>query len=204
MVLLKKKTFEIETVSPVLKAEDAQAIVTAEEVIKAAEEEAAKIREEAKVAYEEEKKRGYNDGIAEGREEILMQKIDLVDESVKFMENVEMKMADIVVKALKKCVSDLDASELVAQIVKRAMQACVRNQRQITIKVNPEMRDAVKMRVDGYKSEFPSLTFIEVVEDPHLSSDGCVVETEAGIVEASVSGQLSAIEKSIEKHFQRG
>lgn len=203
MLLLKKKTFEIESSSPLVKAEENAAIAKAEEIIAAAEAEAAKIIAEGKNAYETEKKRGYEDGIAEGKEEILMQKLDLLDESVKFMEGVEGKMADIVLKALKKCVAEIGDKELVCQIVKKSMQAIVRNQRQITVKVAPDMVPVVKERLASIISEFPALSFAEVAEDPHLEKTACIVETDAGSVEASIDGQLNAIEKSIRNHFSK-
>ena len=74
MLLLKRKTFEASTDSPLVRADEAAAVARAEEVVAAAENEAAAIVAEAKAAYEAERKRGYEDGIAEGREEILRQK----------------------------------------------------------------------------------------------------------------------------------
>ena len=79
----------------------------------------------------------------------------------------------------------------------------LRNQRQITIKVNPEMVGVVKERLKGLLTEFPSLAYVDVAEDPHLGATACVVETEAGLVEASVEGQIAAIEKSIRSNFAK-
>ena len=203
MLLLKRKTFEVESDTPLVKEPDAAVIAKAEGILAAAEAEAAKIAEDAKGAYEAEKKRGYDDGIAEGREEILLQKLDLLDESVAFMERVEDKMAGVVLKALKKCILEIGDKELVCQIVKKSMQAIVRNQRQITVKVAPDMVPEVKERMKTLLSEFPSVAFADVVEDPHLVGTACVVETDAGSVEASIDGQLAAIEKSIRKNFTK-
>ena len=47
---------------------------------------------------EEEKKRGYEKGLADGKLEIATQKLELVDSSVAFMESVEQKMADVVIR----------------------------------------------------------------------------------------------------------
>ena len=203
MLLLKRNTFELETDSSLVTSDSAATVTRVEEIIAAAEADAAQTREDARLAYEEEKKRGYADGIAEGKREILMQKLDLLDESVAYMESVEGKMADIVMKALKKCVAEIGDKELVCQIVKKAMQVVVRNQRQITVKVNPDMVPEVKARTQKILEDFPSVSAIDVVEDPHLENRACVVETESGIVEASIDGQLAAIEKSIHKSFSK-
>ena len=203
MLLLKKKTFDIEASGPLVTAEEAETVDRVQAIIAAAEGEAAQIREDAKVAFAAEKKRGYEAGISAGKTEIMMQKLDLLDESVRYMESIEGKVADIVMKALKKCVAEIGDKELVVQIVRKAMQAVVRNQRQITLKVNPEMVPVVKARLQEILADFPSLSFADVVEDPHLAPAACVVETEAGLVEASVDGQLKAIETSIRKNFAK-
>jgi len=203
MLLLKKNTFEVSSETPVVTAEDAAALVRAEEIVAAAEADAAKTAADARAAYEEEKKKGYTDGVAEGKTEIMMQKLDLIEESVRYMESIETKVADIVMKALRKCIAEIGDKELVCQIVKKAMQAVVRNQRQITIKVGTESVPVVKERLQTILADFPSLTYADVKEDPHLAPTACVVETDAGIVEASIDGQLDAIEKSIRKNFSK-
>lgn len=203
MLLLKKKTFDVETTGARVTADEAALVARAEEVMAAAEAEAAETRRAAQAAYAEEKARGYADGLDAGKAEILMQKLNLVDESVRYMESIEDKVAEIVMKALRKCVAEIDDAALVVQIVKKAMQAVVRNQRQITVKVNPAMVAAVKARVKELLAEFPSLAYVDVAEDPHLGAAACVVETEAGLVEASVEGQIAAIEKSIRSNFAK-
>lgn len=203
MLLLKKKTFDVETAGARVTADEAALVARAEEVMAAAEAEAAETRRAAQAAYAEEKARGYADGLDAGKAEILMQKLNLVDESVRYMESIEDKVAEIVMKALRKCVAEIGDAALVVQIVKKAMQTVVRNQRQITVKVNPAMVAAVKARVKELLAEFPSLAYIDVVEDPHLGAAACVVETEAGLVEASVEGQIAAIEKSIRSNFAK-
>lgn len=203
MLVLRKKTFEVESSSSLLPAEDAAAIVKADEIVAAAEAEAAQIREEAKAAYEAEKKRGYEDGIADGKSEILMQKLDLVDESVAYMESIEGKVSDIVIKAIRKCISEMDREELVRQIVRKSLQAVVRTQKELVIKVAPDMVPAVKARADQIMADFPTVKFIDVKEDARLTGAACVVETESGIVEASVEGQIEAIERCIRKNFEK-
>lgn len=202
MLLLKKETFSVESDTPRIAAEDAAALVKAEEVVAAAEAEAARIREEAAKAYESEKARGYADGLAEGKQEILMQKLDLVDESVKYMASIEGQVCEVVLKALRKCVAEIGDRELVVQIVKKSMQAVVRTQKELVVRVAPDMVSSVRERTDTLLADFPAVTKLDVVGDERLAGAACVVETDAGIVEASIDGQLEAIEQSIRKSFE--
>lgn len=201
MLLLKKGMLEVESDSPRVSAEDAAAVTRAVDIVAAAEAEAERIRVEAQKAYEEEKKRGYADGIAEGKAEILTQKLDLIDDSVAYMESIEAKVADIVLKAVRKCIAEMDDVELVQQIVRKSLQAVVRTQKEITIRVAPDRVADIKAKADSIRSEFPTVNFINVEADNRLVGAACVVETSSGIVEASVDGQIDAIERSIRRYL---
>ena len=203
MLLIDKDNFTLSSDRRLVKAADIGTVRTAEEIVAAAEAEAARIREEAKVAFEEEKKRGYEKGLADGKMEIAMQKLDLVDSSVKFMESVEGKMADIVMKALKSCVMEIGDNEMVIHIVRKTMNAVIRTQRQVTLKVAPEMVAVVKERVAALRADYPTVETLDVVEDARLKGPACILETEAGVADASVDTQLAAIERSLKRHIAK-
>ena len=204
MLLINKEKFELQSDRRLVKASEVATVRTAEEIIAAAESDAARIREEAKVAFEEEKKRGYDKGLQDGKMEIAMQKLDLVDQSVAFMENVEGKMADIVMKALRSCVVEIGDKEMVMNIVRKTMAAVIRTQRHITLKVAPEMVAVVKERIAALRTDYPTIETLDVVEDSRLKGPACVLETEAGVADASVETQLAAIRRSLDRHVSSG
>ena len=204
MLLVKKTDFVLQSDRRVVKATDVATVRSATEIISAAEAEAARIREEAKAAFEAEKQRGYEKGISDGKMEIAMQKLDQVDSSVAFMQGVEEKMAEVVMKALKTCVVEIGDREMVVQIVRKTMAAVIRTQRTVTLKVAPELVETVRARVSELTTTFPTNETFYVVEDPRLKGAACVLETEAGVADASVETQLAAIEKSLRKHIAKG
>jgi len=203
MLLVNKPDFALQSDRRVVKATDAATVRSAAEIIAAAEADAARIREDAKAAFEEEKRRGYEKGISDGKMEIAMQKLDQVDSSVAFMEGVESKMADIVMKALKTCVTEIGDRDMVVHIVRKTMAAVIRTQRTVTLKVAPEQVENVRARISELTSAFPTIETFDVVEDPRLKGAACVLETEAGVADASVETQLAAIEKSLKKHISK-
>ena len=202
MLLLKKQGIEIDSAKRLVKADEVATFASAAEIVAAAEAEAARIVEDAKAVRESERKRGYEQGLAEAKEVILAQKLDLVTESIDYMQSVENEMGGVVMKALRKCVSDIGDETMIVQVVQKAMAAIVRAQRQVTIRVPADKVQLVKDRMGEILREFPAVTFTEVVEDPRLAGAACVVETAAGMVESSVDSQLKAIESSIRKHFK--
>ena len=204
MLLLNKEDFVLQSDRRVVKATDVATVKSAAEIVAAAEAEAARIINDAKVAFEMEKKRGYEKGLADGKTEIAMQKLDQVDQSVSFMESVEAKMADIVMKALKSFVVEIGDREMVVQIVRKTMNAVIRTQRQVTLKVAPELVETVRARVAEFRTAYPTVETFDVVEDPRLKGPACILETEAGVADASVETQLAAIEKSLKRHISKG
>ena len=204
MLLINKPDFTLVSDRRVVKAADVATVRSAEEIIAAAEADAARIREEAKAAFEDEKKRGYEEGLQKGKLEIAMQKLDLVDKSVEFMESVEGKMADVVMKALKTCVVEIGDREMVVNIVRKTMSAVIRTQRHVTLKVAPDMTGVVKDRLAEFRQTYPTVESFDVVEDPRLKGAACVLETEAGVADASVDTQLAAIKRSLDRHITGG
>ena len=203
MLLVNKPDFVLQSDRRVVKATDVATVRSATEIISAAEAEAARIREEAKAAFEAEKQRGYEKGISDGKMEMALQKLDQVDSSVAFMEGVEEKMAEVVMKALRTCVVEIGDREMVVQIVRKTMAAVIRTQRTVTLKVAPELVETVRARVSELTTTFPTIETFDVVEDPRLKGAACVLETEAGVADASVETQLAAIEKSLKKHIAK-
>ena len=185
MLLVKKDTFTLETTSRLVKAADVAVVAQVDEVMKAARDE------------------GYEKGLQDGKMEITMKKLDLPERSVQYMEGVEDAMCGIVLKALRKCVDEIGDEELVVQVTKKAMRAVVRNQQQITVRVNDRMAPVVKARMQEILKDFPSINFMEIEADGKLDDRACVVETAAGTVDASVDAQIAAIEKSIRKNFAK-
>ena len=204
MLLLNKKDFALSSESRLVKASDLATVRSAEEIIAAAEADAARIREEAKAAFEEEKKRGYEKGLTDGKREIAMLKLEQVDSSVAFMEGVERKMADVVIQALKSFVMEVGDREMVLQIVRKTMNAVIRTQKHVTLKVAPEQVENVRVRIAELRTVYPTIESFDVIDDPRLKGSACVLETEAGVADASVETQLKAIEKSLAKHLTGG
>ena len=204
MLLIGKPNFTLDSDRRLVKASEVATVKSAAEIVAVAEAEAARIREEAKIAFEEERKRGFEKGLQDGKLEIAMQKLEQVDQSVAFMESVEGKMADIVMKALKSCVVEIGDREMVVNIVRKTMSAVIRTQRHVTLKVAPEMVSVVKERVSALRLDYPTVETFDVVEDPRLKGPACILETEAGGADASVETQLAAVERSLKRHIAGG
>lgn len=203
MLLIKKNGFEIASASRLVKADEVAAVRSAEAVLAAAETEAGRLRAEAGEAFEAERRRGFEQGLEEGRAKVVADKLDFVYESAAYMADVEGKLADVVVKALWKCVSQIGDRNLILEIIRKLLKAVIHNQRHVTLKVAPDMVREVRTRLDEVLADYPALERIDVEEDTRLKGAAAIIETEAGIADASVESQLAAIESSVRKHFAK-
>jgi type III secretion protein L len=165
-------------------------------IIAAAKDEAKKIVDEAKATYESEKKRGYGDGVSSGKEEMADQLMELATKSADSFTKLEKDVIDVVVRAIKKILGDVDKNELITSVVKNALKM-VKSQKQAVLKVAPSEATFLRDRVVELTKDTPSIEFLDVVSDAHLAPGSCLLETDLGVVDASVSVQIAAIEKSL-------
>ncbi|MBP5671527.1 MAG: HrpE/YscL family type III secretion apparatus protein [Lentisphaeria bacterium] len=203
MIIIRQGNLQIETTERLVKRSEAQSIADAMELLEAVRKEAEDIRRQAQEEFETQRKLGYEKGLEEGKEEIAIQKLEQVEKSIDYLGSMENKIVEIVLTALKKCVAEIGDRELMVQVIQKAMQAVVRNQQQIALKVSPEMLPTVKERLNEILSKFPGVNYINLMEDSHLKGVSCVIETDAGNVEASLDNQLAAIEKTLRKCFNQ-
>lgn len=176
----------------VVRAADLQAFRKAEEIIAVANEQADLIVSQAQAAYEAERERGYEEGKAQARLEQAEQMIENVARNVDYFGKVELRMVDLVVQAVQKIIGDFNDRERV-MITVRNVLSVVRNQKQLTLRLNTQQVDIVKASMDELLAAYPGVGYIDVLADNRVKLDACILESEIGIVEASIDSQVEAL-----------
>lgn len=167
-------------------------------LIDAAEAEAAAIRASAREAYEQERRRGYDDGVEAARVESAEQMIANVSSTIDYYEKVEVRMVELVLQAMRRIIADFDDRTRVSVVVRSALSA-VRNQKQVTLRIAPDKLEQLKQATDELLATFPGIGYVDTVADGRLTGDACIVETEIGVVEASMEGQIAALGRAFTK-----
>ena len=184
----------------ILKAKDYMFYLESEHLIEAAKEKADQIIIEAKMVYEEEKKRGYQDGLEESKGESAKIIHETIMSCNKYYLTAEKSITDAVLSCVKMIHKNFDDVEGTMNIVKESLKH-VSNQKQITLHVNEHEVEKVRKQINDILSSFPEIGFIDVIADLRLNNGGCILETEVGIIDASLDTQLSVLEEKIEKMF---
>jgi len=175
----------------VIKAEDAWVIKTASEALAAGNARRKAIESAALAAFEAEQRRGYLEGKEQAKLEQSENMIDIISRTVDYFARVESQMVDLVLEAVRR-------------IIEKVVENClslIRNQQQIMIKVHPDRVMEVREDVHNFRRKFPAIEQIEVVPDSQLATDACIIESDIGRVEASLSGQIEALRTTLGRVF---
>ena len=182
----------------VLRATDLAAWVDASALIDQAQLQADAIVEGAQSAYQAECVRGFETGQEDARLEQVEQMMENIAQTIDYFAKVETRMVDLVMKAVRKIIDDFDDSERVMMTVKNVLSV-VRNQKQMTLRLHSEQVDGVKERVNDLLAAYPGVGYIDILADNRLELGSCILESDIGLVEASMEGQLAALHSAFSK-----
>ncbi len=203
MVFIVRDAKEVARPQPagkVIRAEDAWAYRAAREAVEIGHTRRDEIIAAAVAAFEAEQRRGYREGHEAAKLEQSCNMIEMISQTVDYFAKVEAQMVDLVMEAVRRITNDFDDRKKVEKVVKNSL-AMVRNQRQILVKVHPEQAMGIRDQVESFKQAFPGIEQIEVVPEHKLAQDACVIESDIGRVEASMSGQIEALRSTFERVF---
>ena len=173
----------------VLKAADVDTLHDAASLIAAAKAHAAEIQKKAEAVYEERFQQGYEDGVETGKMENAEKMMETVLASVEFIESIENTVVSVVNQSIRKIIGELDDETRIKRIVGTALNT-VRGQQRVTVRVNPAEEPTVSKALAAMTSG----SYLTVVADPRLGPDSCILESELGVVDASLETQLKALE----------
>ncbi|TDU70699.1 type III secretion protein L [Prosthecobacter fusiformis] len=196
MLCLENSGVKAVPTAKILKRDEHAFILEGQRILEAARHEAALIRQKAETDAEKKLEAGYLKGQEEGKAKIAEHIIECMGQSAVYFSKVEDVMVDLVMRAVRQVIGEMNQRDVVERLVRRALES-TRNESQITIRVSPGQADWIKNRISAIMQTFPKIQFLDVQPDPRLSENGCILETEIGVVDATLETQLKAIEKAL-------
>jgi type III secretion protein L len=187
----------------ILKAEEFSQLLTIEELLKEASQDTAKLHEDTLAECAELKKAAQEEGFQEGLVKFNAQLIYL-DQKVKEMQHEMQKLVlPLALKAAKKIVGEqLDLNpQTIIEIVLQALKP-VRQNHEIKIFVSKEDKEALESSKEKLKALFDQLRILTIDEREDLTPGSCIIETESGIINASLDNQWRALEAAFENFLK--
>jgi type III secretion protein L len=188
----------IDPATQVVRAHEMAALREAQQIVADAQVQADAIVAGAQEALEAERQRGYAQGLEEAQLDQAEQMIENVSRTIDYFSKVEGRVVDLVMQSIQKIVSEFDDTERVVITVKNVL-AVVRNRKQMTLRLNPQQVDLIKARVNDLLAAYPGVGFLDIVADARIKLDACILESDIGLVEASMEGQIAALRSAFEK-----
>jgi type III secretion protein L len=182
----------------ILKANDVVVWQQAQDILAQAREQAQQIVGQAQAAFEAEKTRGYQEGLEQAQLDQAEQMIETASRTVDYFANIEQRIVGLVMQSMRRVIADFNDTERVLAVVRSSL-AVMRNQKQLTLRLAPDQVEVVKSHARELLENYPGVGLLDIVADSRLSGDAAILESELGVVQASIEKQLQAIEQSFSK-----
>lgn len=196
MLCLENSGVSVAPTTKILKRDEHAFILEGQRILEAARHEASMIRKQAEADAETKRQEGFQKGQEEGKAHIAEHIVQCMGQSAAYFSKVEDVMVDLVMRAVRSVIGEMNQRDAIERIVRRALES-TRNENHVTVRVAPGQAEWLKGRIATMMQTFPKIQFLDVQADSRLPENGCVLETEIGVVDATLETQLKAIEKAL-------
>ena len=188
----------------IVDAADFSELLAATDVLEKARQDVATYLEENKkecqTLLEKTKEAGFNQGLTEFNKQILH-----YEQKIKEMEHtLQKQVLPIALKAAKRIVGcELkNHPETIVDIVRKTLKP-VTQSHHIKIYVNKKDKGLLETEKNALKNLFDYIKTFVIEERDDISPGGCIIETEAGIINASLESQWRALEAAFEAFMKK-
>lgn len=185
----------------VISEEDYSVLVSAADVLAKAHEDAERLKketeEECEKLKEEAKKAGFEEGLGIFNDHLLT-----FEKTIKKIHHeTYLQILPLALKAARKIVSkELELHpDTIVDIVLQALTPVTQAQR-VTIYVNKADRELLETEKKKIKDILEQIKTLVIKDRDDISQGGCVIETESGIINATIENQWRALEAAFERY----
>lgn len=201
--IINNNQWEIDPSVKIIKKEMLGTFCDANEIINQSKERVKQIEQKAQEDYKKRFDEGYANGCEEGKSEYALKIMDVVLSSVDSLEGLEKQIVDVVISSIEKIIGSFSEEELVIRVVRKGLNS-VRGEKRILVRVPLKYENTIRQDLKPFLlSEDGSTGYIEVRGDTALRDCDCILETQMGMVEASLSSQLRILKDSLQKRVQK-
>ena len=152
-------------------------------------------KEECEKVLKKAEEAGFNKGLTEFNKQIL-----LYEQKMKVVEHdLQKTILPLALKAAKKIVGrELETRpDTIVDIVRQTLKPVTQNHH-IKIYVNKKDREILEEKKQDLRKSLDQVQTFSIEEREDVSPGGCIIETEAGIINASLENQWRALEAAFE------
>ncbi|WDE02794.1 type III secretion system stator protein SctL [Thalassomonas viridans] len=185
----------------IIKAETLARLNRADDIIGLAKQKSEKILIAAKKIYRQQHQLGYQEGLEQGKKELARLHLDATVKVQDFLHKVNDELVALVMVALRRIIDDLAPEEVTGKVIRQTLKT-ITDEKNITLRVAPELSIQLEAQLADMTADYPAVEYLHIEADHGLAGQqGCILETETGVVDALVETQLEVISKTLASHY---
>ncbi len=169
------------------------------EILKQVEKETEELKRQTEIDAEEQKKLGFEEGFQSGLESFNKHLMALDEELKQLRVEIQKKMLPLTLSAARKIIGEelKIHPDRIVDIVLNSLKP-VTQHKKIIIYVNKSDLESLEESKPKIKKIFEHLQSLSIQERDDIEPGGCIIETEAGIINAQLENQWRALESAFE------
>jgi type III secretion protein L len=188
----------------VIPEEEFSTLQEAAEILAAVQKEALDYKKSITVEAEKIKELAFQEGFQEALASLNKHLLLLDDELKKLREDIQKKILPLAISAARKIMGEELKlhPERIVDIVMNSLKP-VTQHRKVIIYVNKFDLDQLEASKSKLKKVFEHLESLSIQERSDIESGGCMIETEAGIINAQLENQWRSLEIAFESFMKK-
>lgn len=184
----------------VIKAHDFAVLTTVQETLANACQRAAEIVALAETERDTALRQGRELGIEQGRADYAATMVEATARMESAFICLEARLVKTVMDALQAILHEIGERAVMERLVRRTLANSSRTNG-LRLVVAAQQFEMVNALLAPVLAEFPEIQFVDVVKDPAGVPGTCVLESEFGIVDASLDTQIAAVREGLIRAF---
>ncbi len=187
----------------VIPAEEFSTLMEASEILKRAQEDIERFKQEAeeerRQLNEQAEREGFSEGLSKFNEHIIY-----FEKQLRLLRmELQKQILPLALKAAKKIVGEQLHlhPETIVEIVIQTLAPVTQNHR-FTIYVNKVDKEILEAHRQQIKNILEQVQVLTIHERNDIAPGGCIIETESGIINATIENQWRALESAFDKYMK--
>lgn len=201
--LLSDKKISLAPGTKVIPQKEFSSLKKANEILQEVKKEALKYKKDVAKECETLKELAYKKGFEEGLKKLNSHIITLSNEIKNFSEEMNKKIVPIALQAAKKILKEELKlhPERIIDIVTQSLKPVLQH-KQIKIFVNKEDLKILEKQKNKIKKILQQVELFSIEERDDIEKGGCIIETEAGIINAQLENLWKTLEIAFEEYMK--
>jgi type III secretion protein L len=138
------------------------------------------------------------EGLAAATSEVQDRLFEIAEASLAVIARSEERIVALALQIAERIIGAINDDEVVRRVASRTLQLATHSSF-VRLRVAPSAVASVREQLDAILPPSISAAAVEVIGDARITDPGCVLETDAGLIDATVESQLAAIRRGLER-----